>query len=90
MLPYIGLKGNGVAIGRGKEALWAVAGGTSSPSSPRTCLAHGNSKEMQVGRRSSWPAARLQGHTSHTASATRHVVASAVNIACTVSCQASS
>ncbi|KIY93269.1 hypothetical protein MNEG_14693 [Monoraphidium neglectum] len=32
MLPYVVLKGAGVAIGRGKEALWAVGGGGASSS----------------------------------------------------------
>lgn len=49
MLPYVVLKGAGVAIGRGKEALWAIGGTSSSASAhgtPRTCLASGNDKHL--------------------------------------------
>lgn len=50
MLPYVVLKGAGVAIGRGKEALWAIGGASSATHSthgtPRTCLASGNDKHL--------------------------------------------
>jgi hypothetical protein len=48
MLPYVVLKGAGVAIGRGKEALWAVGGGSSAGAhgTPRTCLASGSDKHL--------------------------------------------
>lgn len=41
VLPYVVLKGAGVAIGRGKEALWAVGGGSSAAGTPRSALANG-------------------------------------------------
>lgn len=44
MLPYVVLKGAGVAIGRGKEALWAIGGGSSTP---RSCLA-GNGTDKHL------------------------------------------
>jgi hypothetical protein len=48
MLPYVVLKGAGVAIGRGKEALWAIGGGSSAGThgTPRTCLASGSDKHL--------------------------------------------
>eukprot|EP00775_Hariotina_reticulata_P013733 gene13733-13854_t len=47
MLPYVALKGAGVAIGRGKEALWAVCSSNSSmPGSPRLCLAAGGDSNL--------------------------------------------
>jgi hypothetical protein len=50
MLPYVVLKGAGVAIGRGKEALWAVNtnnGSTSSSGcSPRSLLASGSDRRL--------------------------------------------
>jgi hypothetical protein len=48
MLPYVVLKGAGVAIGRGKEALWAIGGGSSASThgTPRTCLASGSDKHL--------------------------------------------
>jgi hypothetical protein len=48
MLPYVVLKGAGVAIGRGKEALWAIGGSASASAhgTPRTCLASGSDKHL--------------------------------------------
>lgn len=48
MLPYVVLRGAGVAIGRGKEALWAVGGGSSNSAhgTPRNCLASGSDKHL--------------------------------------------
>ncbi|GBF89177.1 hypothetical protein Rsub_01894 [Raphidocelis subcapitata] len=51
MLPYVVLKGAGVAIGRGKEALWAVGGGGGSGGStargtPRSLLAIGGDRQL--------------------------------------------
>lgn len=43
MLPYVVLKGSGVAIGRGKEALWAVGG---SAGTPRSALANGCDRNL--------------------------------------------
>jgi hypothetical protein len=58
MLPYVVLKGAGVAIGRGKEALWAVGGGGGGGASagsatagaprgtPRSLLAVGGDRQL--------------------------------------------
>lgn len=52
MLPYVVLKGAGVAIGRGKEALWAVGGGGGGGSggtargTPRSLLAIGGDRQL--------------------------------------------
>lgn len=46
MLPYVVLKGAGVAIGRGKEALWAIGGAASVHGTPRTCLANGGDRHL--------------------------------------------
>lgn len=47
MLPYVVLQGAGVAIGRGKEALWAVGAPSSGAGgSPRTCLASGSDRSL--------------------------------------------
>jgi predicted component of type VI protein secretion system len=46
MLPYVVLKGSGVAIGRGKEALWAVGGTGSSAGTPRSVLANGCDRNL--------------------------------------------
>ncbi|WIA29098.1 hypothetical protein OEZ86_011609 [Tetradesmus obliquus] len=43
MLPYVVLKGSGVAIGRGKEALWAVGG---SAGTPHSALANGCDRNL--------------------------------------------
>eukprot|EP00877_Chromochloris_zofingiensis_P000218 jgi/Chrzof1/10197/Cz04g32110.t1 len=47
MLPYVVLKGSGVAVGRGKEALWAVSSATHT-GSPRACLASGSDRRLMV------------------------------------------
>ncbi|KAF6266719.1 hypothetical protein COO60DRAFT_10326 [Scenedesmus sp. NREL 46B-D3] len=46
MLPYVVLKGSGVAIGRGKEALWAVGGAGSAAGTPRSVLANGCDRNL--------------------------------------------
>lgn len=46
VLPYVVLKGAGVAIGRGKEALWAVAGSSNPVGSPRSALACGSDRHL--------------------------------------------
>lgn len=46
VLPYVVLKGSGVAIGRGKEALWAVASSSNSAGSPRSALASGSDRHL--------------------------------------------
>jgi hypothetical protein len=45
-LPYVLLKGNGVAIGRGREALWATSSATSTQQpSPRAFLTAGSERK---------------------------------------------
>jgi hypothetical protein len=45
-LPYVLLKGNGVAIGRGREALWASSSATSTQQpSPRAFLTAGSERK---------------------------------------------
>ena len=63
MLPYVVLKGAGVAIGRGKEALWAVNTNTGSGNtcSPRSLLASGSDRRLtevlnkNLGKQGRWP-----------------------------------
>ena len=46
MLPYVVLRGAGVAIGRGKEALWAVGGSAGAAGSPRSGFACGGDRQL--------------------------------------------
>lgn len=49
MLPYVVLKGSGVAIGRGKEALWAVANSNSIAAGPTAPSTTNNSSAGAAG-----------------------------------------